>query len=235
MKNWKVLIAIAMAAFMVFAAAACGNKEESKADPDDPANGEMVELSEDQMDDLYQQAADKALEVRYSEYMPEVVVGHAEPFYIEREDDKGTWDVYLGASEYAVLDGKAYEIAGSYGEAILKFDYTDDGPVITDLIWSADGGDHDDWIKENFNKEAIDNWENFRKDDKEKDLLIEIVQKKAEDALGVPVDTDQLLEIDEGNGTYRLLKTIESGDPENGDYKFDTETVKEGKLSDLSN
>ena len=235
MKNWEKVIALIMAALMIFAFAACGSKTEEPEQQEENADGERVELSEDQMDDLYQQAAEKALEVRYSAYMPDVVVGHAEPFYIEREEDKGTWDVYLGASEYVALDGKAYEVAGSYGEAILKFDYTEDGPVITDLIWSADGGDHDDWIKENFHKEALENWENFRKDDEQRDLLIEIVEKRAEDALGVPVEKDMLLEIDEGNGTYRVLKTIESGDPENGDYEFDTETVKEGRLSDLSN
>lgn len=245
MKNWKTLIALLMAAVMIFAIAACGIKEEEKPaeEPEQQEQQEeqeeeteddgMVELSEDQMDDLYQQAAEKACEVRYSEYMPDVVVGHAEPFHIEREGDKGTWDVYLGASEYVALDGKAYEVAGSYGEAILKFDYTDDGPKLTDLIWSADGGDHDQWIEENFNKEALENWENFRKDDEQRDLLIEIVQKNAEDALGVPVEKDLLLEIDESKGTYQIIKTIESGDPENGDYTFDTETVKEGKLEDL--
>ena len=140
--------------------------------------------------------------------------------------------MYLGASEYVALDGKAYEMSGSYGEAILKFDYTEEGPKLTDVIWSADGGDHDEWIKENFSEEGYQNWENFRKDDENREFIIEVIEKKAEDALGVPVEKDNLLEIDEEKGIYQIIKTIESGDTAE-DYKFDTEVIKEGKLEDL--
>ena len=193
----------------------------------------MVELSEDQMDDLYQQAAEKNHELQYSDYMPDTIVGHAEAFSIDRDGDKGTWDVHLVTGEYVALDGKAYEVSGSAGEAILKFDYTDEGPKLTDLIWSADGGDHDNWVKENFTKEALKNLEIFNKDDEGRDLLMDILDKKAEDALGVPAEKENLLEIDDNAGTYEIWKPIESG--EGDDYTFETETVKKGKLEDLKN
>ena len=55
----------------------------------------------------------------------------------------------------------------------------------------------------------------------------------AEEALGVPVETENLLEIDLDAGTYKITKTIESGDPGSEDYTFDVETVESGNLSDL--
>lgn len=240
MRNWKVLAALVMAAVMVFVMASCGSKAEEKPaeEPQEQEQEESVdegrvELSEDQMDDLYEQAAEKTLEERYSDYMPEKVVGYAETFNISRDGDKGTWDVYLVTGEYAAVDGKAYEVSGASGEAILKFDYTKDGPELTDVVWSADGSGHDKWIEDNFSEDGRENWNNFLKDEKNREELIEILDQKAKDALGVPVEQENVLEIDEEDGTYTITKIIESGDPADDDYEFDTETVKEGKLEDL--
>lgn len=237
-RNWMSMVALMLLVVMALGLAACGGKT-SEQPAEEPAQEEEQEevstgpeLSEDQMDDLYKQAAEKALELQYADYMPDELFGHAEPFNIARDGDKGTWDVYLGASEYVALDGKAYEMSGSYGEAILKFDYTADGPKLTELIWSADGGDHDQWIKDNFSEEGYKNWENWRKDDEGRDFIIETIEKEASDSLGVPVEKDNLLEIDKEKGTYQIVKTIESGDTAE-DYTFDTEVVEEGKLEDL--
>ncbi len=234
MKNWKKLLALGMVFVMVLAMAACGNKAEEKPaeEPEEEAEDyDGPELPEDLMDDLYDQAAKKDLQPRVADYMPDEIVGHAETFHITREGDKGRWYVYLGEGEYVEFDGKAYNITGSYGEAIIEFDYTQDGPKLTDVIWSEDGEGHEKWIEENFTDEARKNLETFNKDEKNRDLLIEIVEKKAEDALGVPVEKELLFQIDEAAGTYTLLKPIESGEGE--DYKFDTETITSGKLDEL--
>lgn len=240
-RKMRAIIALMMAAVMALMAAgltACGSKEEAPAEPaqeEEPAEDVSTgpELSEDQMDDLFQQAAEKTLQIQYSDYMPDKLFGHAETFNISREGDKGVWDVYLTTGEYVAIDGKAYLASGGNGEAILKFDYTADGPKLTEVVWSADGSDHDDWIKENFSEEGLKNWETFLKNEKAVDELNEILDQKASDGLGVPVDTENTLQIDDNEGTYEIFKTIESGDPADDTYKFDTETVKKGKLEDL--
>lgn len=38
---------------------------------------------------------------------------------------------------------------------------------------------------------------------------------------------------DEKKGTYEIIKTIETGNPADDSYKFDTETIEKGKISDL--
>ena len=238
--KWMSILALMVIAVMAISMTACGSKTEEQP-AEEPAQEEEVpediasgpELSEDQMDDLFDQAAKKVLEVQYGDYMPDDIFGHAEPFSIERDGDKGVWDVYLGAGEYVVLDGKTYEVSGSYGEAILTFDYTADGPKLTDVTWSADGGEHDKWIEKNFNEEAVAAWKEFMKDEKNAEFIKEVVQKKASDKFGVPAETENLLEIDKDAKTYEIVKVIESGDPEDGTYQFDTETIKEGKLEDL--
>lgn len=238
MKIMALMMAVMMTAALALCMTACGSKTEEQP-VEEPAQEEEQdvstgpELSEDQMDDLYQQAAEKALELSYTDYMPDQIFGTGEAFSINREGDKGRWEVYLGCDEYVALDGKAYNMSGSYGEAILEFDYTADGPKLTNLTWSADGGDHDAWIKENFTEDGYKNWETWRKDENGNEFLQEVNQKRAEDALGVPVETENLLEIDLDAGTYEIVKTVELGNPEDDTYKFDTETIKEGKLEDL--
>lgn len=51
--------------------------------------------------------------------------------------------------------------------------------------------------------------------------------------MGAPVETENLLEIDKEKGTYEIIKTIETGNPADDSYKFDTETIEKGKISDL--
>ena len=240
MRKWMSIAALMLIAVMVFSLAACGNKAEEKP-AEEPAQEEEIpeeiasgpELSEDQMDDLYDQAAEMSLKRQYSDYMPDEIYGHAEAFNISRDGDKGTWDVYLVTGEYVVIDGKTYLASGSNGEAILKFDYTADGPKLTEVIWGDDGEGHNDWVKENFSKDGLENWDLFLKDEKSVDELNEILDQKASDGLGAPVDTENDLMIDDNEGTYEIYKTIESGDPADDTYKFETETVKKGKLSDL--
>ena len=237
MRKMKVMIALFMAVAMVFAMAACGNKAEEPAEEpqeqEESVEEDMVELSEDDMDDLFQQAAEQTLEAQYADYMPDKLIGHGEAFNISRDGDKGVWDVYLVTGEYAALDGKAYEVSGAYGEAILKFDYTEDGPKLTEVVWSEDGAGHDEWIEKNFSEDGLESWKEFLKDDNNRKELVDILDQKAADALGVPVEMENILEIDVEKGTYQVTKITESGDPGTDDYNMESETVKEGKLEDL--
>ena len=237
--KWMSVMALMLMVVMALSVTACGSKSEEKPaeepekEEEQEADWSGPELSEDQMDDLYQQAAEQSLKAEYADYMPDKIFGHAETFNIARDGDKGTWDAFLVTGEYVVLDGKAYCVSGANGEAILKFDYTKDGPKLNEVVWSTDGGGHEEWLKENFTEEGLKYDKEFLKNEKAVDELTEIVDKKASDELGVPVEKDLILDIDKDAGTYEIVKTIESGSPEDGTYKFDTETVKKGKLEDL--
>ena len=102
------------------------------------------------------------------------------------------------------------------------------------MEWSADGGDHDPWIKENFTEKAQKADEELLKQTEEgKSPLVDDVNAFAAEKLGVPVDIENLLEVDPEKGTYKISKVIESGSPEKGDYQFSTEVTEEGELSDV--
>ncbi len=164
--------------------------------------------------------------------MPDQAFANAEVFGIDRDGDSGTAYVYLNYSEYVVLKGKAYEVSGGSGEAIIRFKYAEDGPVLTEVEWSADGTDHDSWINEHFPKEYLKKDLAYDAYDMNgQNVLDKMLYDKVEQTMGVPIEHDDLLNIYSDKGTYEILKVIESGEGE--DYKFDTETVEKGKLKDL--
>jgi len=237
-RSWMVLVAMMMAAVMAFCMTACGSKTEEKAEPkEEPAAEEQEstgpELSGEQLDALAQQVADKVIELGYTEVMPDEAYAVLQILDIERNGDDGKAYVYIGASEYVVLKEKAYGMAGSFGEAIVTFTYGDK-PTLKDVEWSADGGDHDPWIKDNFTEKAQKADEELLKQTEEgKSPLVDDVNALAAEKLGVPVDTENLLEVDPEKGTYKISKVIESGSPEKGDYQFSTEVTEEGELSDV--
>ena len=246
-KILKTIIAVMMMIAFVFAMTACGSQDSGEA-TDEETTAEATEatekevtlnevtgLNEDEEADLMKQIAEKEQEKRYAEYMPEEVFANAEFFSAEKDGDNVTTYALLNTAEYAAVKGKAYLVGGGRGEVIIKYTYADEGPKLTEIIWSADGGEHDKWLEENFPKEALEKDREYLSKDKNdgnSPLDVEL-RAMVEEALGVPVESENILEIDEENGTYEIMKTIESGNPENGDYKFETETVEEGKLSDL--
>ena len=241
-KMIKTIIALMMAMVMVLAMAACGQKQE-EAPAEEPEQQEEQqeepastgpELTDDQIESLLWQISDQDVELRYQEYMPDEGFAEAEIFGIDREGDEGTAYVNLFEGEYVVVDDKAYNVSASSGEAIIKFEYTDDQPKYKETIWSADGGDHDDWMKENFPPEYLKKSQDFlAQNDEGKSVLGMRNDEAASKELGVPVDDENILEIDDEKKTYQILKTIETGDPADGTYQFDTEVIKEGKLEDL--
>ena len=151
---------------------------------------------------------------------------------LDRDGDSGKAYVYLNYSEYVALKGKAYEMSGGSGEAIIKFKYSESGPVLNEVEWSADGDLHDGWLKENFPAEYLKKDKAFEAyDEKGRNVLAMMLQDTVEKAMGVPVEQNDLLSIDTDKETYEIVKVIESGEGEN--YKFDTETLEKGNLSDL--
>lgn len=232
----KKVIAALAALMLVFTLTACGGgdqaSESSESAGSESAKTVATELDQEGMDSLMQQVADKEVQKNYKDVLPDEVFADAEILGLDNEGDKGTAYVYLDCSEFVKLKDKTYEMSGSAGEAIVRFTYTEDGPVLDEVEWSADGSDHDKWIEENFPEEYYKEWKAYDANDENgKPKLAAGIYEKVEKAMGAPVEQENLLNIDTDKGTYEIVKVIESGEGE--DYSFDTETIENGKLSDL--
>ncbi|MBQ9060655.1 MAG: hypothetical protein IJ128_05895 [Firmicutes bacterium] len=191
------------------------------------AGGSLLEA--DNLNQLMQQVADSEISKSYEEYLPDQAFANAEVF----SDENGKAYVYLNTEEFVILNDTAYEMSGGAGEAIIDYTISDDGIKLDTVEWSADGEDHDKWVEDNFSKEALKEWKSYEPYDENGYLKLNTKMiAKAEEELGVPVERENLLEIDTEKGTYEIVKTKESGSPENDDYSFDTETVEKGILEE---
>ena len=230
-KNWLVLVAVMMTLVMAMAITACNKAEEKKESAEEPAQEEQVstepELTEEQLDALMKQVAEKELELEYTEVMPDEAFGAAKVFKYERDGDKGTAYVYMETMEFVALKDKAYNMSGGSGEAIITFTYGDE-PKLENVEWSADGGEHEPWIKENFPKEYVEEVMKYEADDEAKVELSDKIEAQVKKTLGVPVESENMLEVDPEKGTYEITKGI---DKEDG--TFDVETIEKGELSDV--
>ena len=235
MKNKKILMlmlsaVLSIACVMAFAGCGSSDSEQPAEEP------EATEEAQPDMDALWQQVAEQDLTKQYAETgLTDEVFANAEVFGIDTEGESNTAYVYLNEGEFVVVKDKAYEISGGSGEAIVKFDATAEGTTLTEVIWSADGSDHEAWLEENFPAEYLETAKAYEPSDKDgNNKLNQELSTAAEEALGVPVETENLLEIDLDNGTYTISSVSESGDPGSDDYKFETTTIEEGSISDLT-
>ncbi len=191
-----------------------------------PGNS-YFELNMADNDSLMKQIAEREVQKRYEKYLPDRAFAIAEIFGVDRDGDKGSAYVYLNTAEFVILKGKAYKMSGSAGEAIIRFTYTENGPRLTKVDWSADGGGHDAWIKRNFPKAYLKKWSAYEAYDKNgKNKIGTKININAAKAMGVPVETENLLEIDSDKGTYKIIKAIDTmpfG-------KFEVKTIDSGKL-----
>ena len=227
---FKRVILIAIAIVLIVAMTACQKKAQGGGDGNQETAKTSAELSQQDLDALMQQVADQEGQKSYEKYLPDQDFANAEVFGIDRDGDAGIAYVYLNCEEYVALKGKAYEMSGSAGEAIIRFDYTKGGPKLSKVEWSADGEEHEGWIKKNFPKEYLKQHQAYEAYDKEGRSVLSLqLQSAVEKALGVPVEQDNLLNIDTEKGTYEIEKVINSEECDT----FDTETVEKGKLSDL--
>lgn len=229
-KYLNVLIAAVFSIMVIAAMAACGQQEQENSDGEATSNT-GTELTSDEYDALMWQISDQE-ELQYQEYLPDEWFAKAEVFGVDREGDSGTAYATLSTGEYVVLKDKAYFMSGGQGEVIIKFEYTDEQPKLSEVIWSADGDDHEAWLEENFPPEYLKKAKAYNGyDETGKSILQSEIEEDVETEMKAPVETENLLEIDLEKGTYEIIKTIESGEGE--DYTFDTETIDKGKLSDL--
>lgn len=127
------------------------------------------------------------------------------------------------------LRDEAYEMSGSAGEVMIKFIYGKDDVTLSEVVWSADGEEHEKWMKENFPAEYLKKAKNYKAYDANgRSVLGSKLKETVEEVLGVPVESENLLMIDTDKGTYEIIKTID-GD----DGTFDTETLETGNLKEL--
>ena len=216
------------------AEAAAGEQQADTSAEAAPAESDDAGLSDSDRDALMKQVADKEVEKSCAKYLPDEAFANAEIFGIDRDGDNASAYVYLNTAEYVALKDKAYEISGSTGEAIIRFASTENGPKLNEVEWSTDGAGHDEWVKKNFPKEYYEKSVAYNPEGENGgSKLGDEIAKEVEKVMNVPVETENILEIDYEKGAYKITKTIESGDSAASDYKFDTETLEEGKLSDL--
>lgn len=193
-------------------------------------NDNETKLSDTEYGSLMEQVAQKDFDVSYySEYLSHKAFANAEIFGVDRDGDKGTAYVYLYEGDYVALKGKAYNMAGSAGEAILNYNYTDDGAELTELVWSSGGELQGEWLKENFPAKYLDKANSYDPYDENGESVLEAgLKEKIESTLGVPLETESFLEIDVDKGTYKIWRV-----KDDRGTTFDTETIETGKLEDL--
>lgn len=231
-KRIGLIVTLVMATALLFGFCACGDQDEAAGGVDDGMLS-AAELTADDWDGLMWQAADKQAQKEYQKYLPEMAFANAEVFGIDKDGDKGTAYVWLDTREYVAFKDNAYCMTGSAGEAILKFTYGEDKATLDEIVWSADGGEHDAWLKDNFPAEYLEKqaaYDAHNEDGTNK--MEEVFAQQVEEGMGVPVaEADFLLEIDADTGAYELTKVSETGEGE--DYEFNTEVVEKGKLKKL--
>ena len=226
LKRYRIIIIALVSIALLLSITACTNNKQKSGVT---AETTTAELNDAEMASLMRQVAESDVSRSYGEYLKDEAFADAEVFGIERDGDQGTAYAYLYDGEYVVFKDKAYEMSGSAGEAMIKFVYGEDDVTLSEIIWSADGGEHENWMKENFPAEALRRAKNYKAyDSNGKSILGSKVNETVEGALGVPVETENLLMIDIDNGTYELIKTMDGNDG-----TFDTETLETGKLKDL--
>ena len=190
-----------------------------------------VELSDAEMESLMEQVAESDVDTLYKDYLKDEAFAVAEVFGVTKDGDQGTAYAYLNEGDYVVLKGKAYNMSGSAGEVIIKFSYTDSGITLTEVVWSADGDLHEGWLKENYPAEYLKKAKAYQSHDSNgSSILGAKLREKAEASLGVPVETDNLLDIDTDKGTYTITKITDKADG-----TIDTEIIEQGSLSDSLN
>lgn len=227
-KYRNIIIALVSIALMV-SITACAKNEQGSGEQG-KTETVKAELSDAQLESLMKQVAESDVTKSYGDYLrDEAFFANAEVFGIDRDGDQGTAYAYLYDGEYVVLKDKAYEMSGSAGEVMIKFIYGKDDVTLSEVIWSADGEEHEKWMKENFPAEYLKKSKNYKAYDANgRSVLSSKLRKTVEEALGVPVESENLLMIDTDKGTYEIIKTID-GD----DGTFDTETLETGNLKEL--
>ena len=188
-------------------------------------------LNDAEYKSLMEQVAQSDVSINYGEYLKDEPFAVAEIFGVIKNGNQGTIYAYLNEGDYVVLNGKAYNMSGAAGEVIIKINYMNSGISLTDVIWSDDGDLHEGWMKENYPSEYLKKANAYQSHNSDGSSILGLkLIEKVEAALGVPVEKDNLLEIDTYKGIYTITKIT---DKPGG--TIDTEIIEQGNLTDSQN
>ena len=189
----------------------------------------MSGLSQSDSQALMRQVAKKEGQTLYAKYgLPDRNFAVAEIFGLRKSGKRGTAYVYLNVGEFVALKGKAHNMSGYAAEAVIRFDYGDQGPKLSDVELASDGDLHDAWIKKNFPRACRVKRDVFASVFSSR--LEARLSEEAAKQMGIPVEPKNLLNIDEKKGTYKIVKMVNDRKAAGGSRFV---TIDEGKLNDL--
>ena len=228
-QRWNKII-LFLLVLSVMAITACSSSGQKETNP----SYQPISWTKSSEDTLMRQVAEHELERRYSRYLPDELVAAAKIYGIDWDGEKGTAYASIMACEFVALKGNAYMMSSISGEAILRFVYDGQYPKLLKLEWSANGGEHDKWIEDNFPAEYMDEYRNFQQEDQNGEDEVELrIREKVKELMGVPIEIEDLLEINPDDETYEIVRIYEGYD-EKGEYQFDFDTIDKGSLKGLS-
>lgn len=219
-KIWIVFVIIAL----VLTMSSCSDEKNNSS------NNTAVELCDTQMDSLLKQVSKSELSGYFGEEENDCNItvepfAVAEIYGIDKDGDQCKAYAYLRLSNMVAHNDKAYEISGGAGDVIIKFSFKNEDVSLTGVDWSDDGELKSEWLKENYPEECQNKANAYGENSNKLDGAL---KEKVEKALGVPLETEEYLEIDTDKGTYEIWKS-----KNDQGAVFDTETIETGKLNDL--
>ena len=220
-----VLISITL----ILAMTACDVTQNNDDVKPQTSDSVRLELSQSEMEQLMQQVAEKDVETDYTEYVPDEAFANAEIFGIDRDGDNATAYAYLFTADYVTFKGKAYQQSAALGTALIRFRYGNNGIELKKIKWNLGGELYQTWLDENFPVEYAEESKKYYGETDENGVNKHVAELKrglirqVEDKMGVPVETENVLDI-EDDGKYSLWRE-KAETP-----VFDTEVLEKGRL-----
>lgn len=228
-RRWNKIILL-LPVLALLAMTACSSSGQKKS----ASSYQPISWTQSAEDILMRQVAEHELERGYSRYLPDELVAAADIYGIDWEGEQGTAYASIQAGEFVALKGKAYAMSYEAGEVIIRFQFDGQYPKLEELEWSRDGEEHEKWMEDNYPEEYLEDYRESQKADQNgEDETDQKISETVKELMGVPVESEDLLEIDLDKESYEIIRIIEGYD-ENGEYQFDFTTIDKGKLNELS-
>ncbi len=169
---------------------------------------------EQSFDYVLEQCAEKEMKEKYSLFLPDRLVANTKAFgskltqktpFVERY----SVFVLLDLQEYVVFKAKACPMSHRQGEAIIDYEVRRSGSVLKGIEWCPEGKEPETWLRERFpesNPGDISRYERLLRQGKEEPLARQ-TDRVARELLGVPVERERALTINQQNGDYELSET----------------------------
>lgn len=240
----KIWLCLVLGIYSLTILGGCAKTKENKKEISDQ-NTEKTKKNENKQElnpifhesqetkEIMKQVAQKDIQNDYAKFLIDKPFAAASVFDLEKNGNKRKAYVWLQTGEYVIFKDKAYRMSGGAGYAIVEYTKTGENVKLDRYIWAEDG-DTGKWMKKNFSKKAAETVENdFKLDEITNKKILIMIDGKAEAELNVPVENDNILEIDRESGTYELTKIIEEGKPEDDNDIFETQVIDKGKLEKI--